>query len=88
MEIASLTEPDPLPDVEIEVRMVEAPDLDTWCFLCGNRIENYSGPGVFLKGGWERACRQCARVHDPVVLNELKWRRADWKAAMEETRDE
>ena len=84
MEIASLTEPDPLPDVGLDVRVATAPKRETWCILCGVPIAADPGPAVFLEDGWERVCRCCTRTHDPVVLRELKWKRADWKA----TRDE
>lgn len=65
---------------EIEVRIVEAPASPTWCFICGVPIEPRPGPGLFLQGGWERVCKTCGRVHSPIALNELKWRREDWEA--------
>jgi hypothetical protein len=63
---------------KIVVRVVQAPNMEAWCFLCGAPIENPPGPGLFLKGGRERACKACARIHEPIALNELKWRRRDW----------
>jgi len=80
MEVVSLTEPDPLPRADLDVRVVEAPERKTWCILCGVPIEPDPGPAVFLKGGWERVCRRCTRTRAPVALNELKWRRRDWQS--------
>jgi hypothetical protein len=66
------------PAPKIVVRVVQAPNMETWCFLCGVPIENRPGPGLFLKGSWERPCETCAQIHEPIALNELKWRRRDW----------
>lgn len=75
------------PTPELVVRKVQAPNMETWCVLCGAPTGSGPGPGLFLKGGWERVCKTCARVHDPVALNELKWRRQDWKRKMVDTRE-
>jgi len=68
------------PPAEIVVRLVQAPETRAWCFICGAAIDNRPGPGLFLKGGWERVCEQCTRLRSPVALNEVKWRRDDWEA--------
>jgi hypothetical protein len=68
------------PPPEIEVRKVEAPNVGAWCFVCGQPIDSQPGPGLFLKGGWERVCKTCARSYNPAALNELKWRRRDWES--------
>ena len=86
MEVASLTEPDPLSDVDLDVRIAGEPERETWCILCGTPLEPDPGPAVFLKGGWERVCRECTHTHDPAALNELKWKRTDWAAAQDKSR--
>jgi hypothetical protein len=79
MELASEENSQPQrPAAEIVVRLVQASEMDWWCFLCGAPIDNRPGPGLFLKGGWERTCKTCAQIHEPIALNELKWRRRDW----------
>ncbi len=80
MEIASLTEPDPLPDVDLDVRVDTVPERKTFCILCGIPMVADPGPAVFLSSGRERVCQRCTRTHDPAVWNELKWRRRDWQS--------
>jgi hypothetical protein len=75
------------PAPEPVVKRSNASGFRTACILCGEPMGSRPGPGLFLKGGWERVCKRCGRTHDPVALNELKWRRQRWKRELEDARE-
>lgn len=89
MEVIS--EEDAAPDrpaPEIVVKRHCMSGFRTWCILCGEPMESRAGPWLYLKGpGYEPVCKRCGRTHDPVVLNELKWRRRKWKAELEDAHE-
>jgi hypothetical protein len=76
------------PAPEIVVKRSNASGFRTACILCGEPMESRAGPWLYLKGpGYEPVCKRCGRAHDPVALNELKWRRERWKRELEDARE-
>ncbi|MCS4048184.1 hypothetical protein GGQ04_003343 [Salinibacter ruber] len=76
------------PPPELVVRHGSASGFRTWCILCGEPMEAQAGPRLYLKGpGYEPVCKRCGCIHDPVALNELKWRRQKWKRQEEGARE-
>lgn len=75
------------PPPELVVKRTCTSGFRTACILCGKPMESRAGPWLYLKGpGHEPVCKRCGRAHDPVALNELKWRRQRWKRELENAR--